>query len=100
MQTARGKGSLCAGKQDTDGAGIQLEKWCPGRLTYNQISVPVTFDSDNGSTVRFTVPSNPNLLQPGFYMVFLISTDNVPSVAMAATRLRATPPIVAKSPPT
>ena len=50
-------------------------------FAYNQISHPVSFDSNNGSTLTFTVPSNANLLPPSFYMVFLMSNDGVPSVA-------------------
>ena len=50
-------------------------------FSYNQISLPVDFNSNNGSTATFTVPNNPNLLPPSFYMVFLLSTDGVPSVA-------------------
>ena len=50
-------------------------------FAYNQISHPVNFDSLNDSTATFTIPSNPNLLPPSFYMVFLMSNDGVPSVA-------------------
>ena len=50
-------------------------------FAYNQISHPVNFDSNNGSTATFTIPDNPNLLPPSFYMVFLMSNDGVPSVA-------------------
>ena len=50
-------------------------------FTYNQISIPVAFDSNSGSVARITVPNNPNLLPPGFYMVFLLNTDGVPSTA-------------------
>ena len=50
-------------------------------FSYNQISVPVNFNSNNGSTVTFSVPNNANLLPPNYYMVFLMSQDGVPSVA-------------------
>ena len=50
-------------------------------LSYNHFNRRADFDSDNGSTATFTLPTNPNLLPPGFYMVFLMSTDGVPSVA-------------------
>ncbi|MEM6795252.1 MAG: galactose oxidase-like domain-containing protein, partial [Acidobacteriota bacterium] len=50
-------------------------------FSYNQISVPVSFDSSGGGAATFTVPDNPNLLPPNFYMVFLMSEDGVPSVA-------------------
>ncbi|MEM7587423.1 MAG: galactose oxidase-like domain-containing protein [Acidobacteriota bacterium] len=50
-------------------------------FTYNQISVPVAFDSNSGGLAKLTLPNNPNVLPPGFYMVFLINRDGVPSVA-------------------
>lgn len=50
-------------------------------FNYNQISVPVAPNSDNGSTLTFNVPNNTNLLPPGYYMAFLMSADGVPSVA-------------------
>ena len=57
----------------------------PGSQThsfaYNQISHPVNFNTNNGSTATFTIPNNSNLLPPNFYMVFLMSQDGVPSVA-------------------
>ncbi len=57
----------------------------PGSAThsfyYDQISVPVNLDSDNGSTATFTVTSNSNIFPPGYYLVFLMNNDGVPSVA-------------------
>ena len=50
-------------------------------FSYNQISERVEPNSNDGSNLTFTVPSNPNVLPPGFYMVFLMSNDGVPSVA-------------------
>ena len=50
-------------------------------FSYNQISVPVDFNSNDGTNVTFTVPANANVLPPSFYMVFLMSNDGVPSVA-------------------
>lgn len=50
-------------------------------FNYNQISVPVNLDASTGTTATFTVPNNPHRLPPGQYMVFLMSTDGVPSVA-------------------
>ena len=50
-------------------------------FAYNQISVPVSFDSTTASTLTFSLPGNANLLPPGFYMVFLMNEDGVPSVA-------------------
>ena len=48
---------------------------------YNQISEPVSLNSNDGTTLTFTVPANPNVLPPCYYMVFLMSSDGVPSVA-------------------
>ncbi|MEM7310325.1 MAG: galactose oxidase-like domain-containing protein [Planctomycetota bacterium] len=50
-------------------------------FNYNQISVPVDFDSVGAGTVSFTVPNNPNALPPGYYLAFLMNADGVPSVA-------------------
>lgn len=50
-------------------------------FSYNQISVPVNFDSNNSGTATFTIPNNPNQLPPSFYMVFLMNNEGVPSVA-------------------
>ena len=36
-------------------------------FAYNQISVPVDFDSSDGSTATFTIPGNPSLLPPSYY---------------------------------
>ena len=50
-------------------------------FSYNQISERVELNSNDGANLTFSVPSNPNVLPPGFYMVFLMSTDGVPSIA-------------------
>lgn len=53
---------------------------CTHAFTYNQISKPINFDGNTGGTATFTIPNNPNELPPGYYLVFLMSTDGVPSV--------------------
>ncbi len=50
-------------------------------FNFNQISVPVTLDSNSGTAATFTVPNNANVVPAGYYMVFLMSADGVPSVA-------------------
>lgn len=50
-------------------------------FAYNHVSHPVTLQNVNGSSATLTVPDNANLLPPGYYMVFLMSTDGVPSEA-------------------
>ena len=50
-------------------------------FSYNQVSERVDLDSNNSSSLTFTVPSNPNILPPCYYMIFLMSEDGVPSVA-------------------
>lgn len=50
-------------------------------FSYNQISEPVALAGVGGGSATFTIPSNPNVLPPNFYMVFLMSADGVPSVA-------------------
>lgn len=61
-------------------------------FNYNQISVPVSLDADTGSSLSFTIPSNPNLLPAGYYMAFLMSADGVPSVAEWVRIDGSTPP--------
>ncbi len=59
----------------------------PGSTThsfsYNQIGVPCSF-TDNGSSLTVSIPSNPNRLPPGYYMLFVLSNNSgtkVPSIA-------------------
>jgi hypothetical protein len=46
----------------------------------NQRYVPLTFQQATGGLTVQT-PSSPNLAPPGYYMLFIISSDGVPSVA-------------------
>lgn len=47
----------------------------------SQRLVDLEIVSKNGGVVRATVPQNPNLAPPGWYMLFLVNNDGVPSVA-------------------
>ncbi len=52
-------------------------------FTYNMIGAPCSY-TDNGSSLTVTIPSNPNRIPPGFYMLFIFSDNSgtkVPSVA-------------------
>ncbi len=52
-------------------------------FTYNMIGAPCSF-TDNGSSLTVTIPSNPNRIPPGYYMLFIFSNNSgtkVPSVA-------------------
>jgi hypothetical protein len=46
----------------------------------NQRSVDLPV-SGTGSSISVRVPDNPNLLPPGYYMMFAQNTAGVPSVA-------------------
>jgi hypothetical protein len=46
----------------------------------NQFFSPLTF-MKNGSTLSATAPSNANYAPPGFYMIFIVNGNGVPSVA-------------------
>jgi Domain of unknown function (DUF1929)/Kelch motif/Galactose oxidase, central domain len=56
----------------------------PGSNTHEidteQRSVPLTF-SVSGTTVSAQVPTNINLLPPGYYMLFVVNTTGVPAIA-------------------
>ena len=56
----------------------------PGSVTHDldaeQRMVPLSFTA-SGSTISATVPTNRNLLPPGYYMLFIVNSDGVPSVA-------------------
>jgi hypothetical protein len=45
-----------------------------------EVALPITHDSGTGE-LKVGLPSNPNLAPPGYYMVFLVSAQGVPSVA-------------------
>jgi hypothetical protein len=46
----------------------------------NQRFLPLTFTTGSG-TVTATAPQNANLAPPGWYMLFLVDTNGVPSEA-------------------
>ena len=47
----------------------------------NQRLVDLTINSRNGGIVKATVPQNRNIAPPGWYMLFLVDNNGVPSVA-------------------
>ena len=49
-------------------------------LDMNQRFVPLAIVSGS-SDVAITLPSNPNVAPPGYYMLFLLNSDGVPSLA-------------------
>jgi hypothetical protein len=49
-------------------------------VNMDQRYVPLSFTASGGS-VNATAPPNPNVAPPGVYMLFVIGTDGVPSVA-------------------
>lgn len=56
----------------------------PGSVTHSvnmeQRYIPLTF-SGSGTSLQATAPSNANIAAPGFYMLFLVDGDGVPSKA-------------------
>ncbi len=49
-------------------------------FTMDQRYVPLTFTAGSGS-LTVSAPANANLAPPGYYMLFLVSSSGVPSVA-------------------
>ncbi len=52
-------------------------------FSYNMIGVPLSY-TDSGSALTVSIPSNPNLIPPGYYLLFILSNNSgveVPSVA-------------------
>jgi hypothetical protein len=49
-------------------------------MNWSQHYVPLTFSSGSGS-LTVTAPVNSNLAPPGYYMLFLVNTNGVPSIA-------------------
>jgi hypothetical protein len=48
----------------------------------NQRFVPLAFSpTTDGAGLAVTVPSNPNVAPPGYYMLFILNGAGVPSVA-------------------
>ncbi len=53
-------------------------------FTYNMIGHPIWTGSDNDGTVDVTIPSNPNLIPPGYYMLYIYRNgggEKIPAVA-------------------
>ena len=47
----------------------------------DQRRVPLTFAAGAGNTYQLNIPSNPGVVLPGYYMLFAMNADGVPSVA-------------------
>ena len=45
----------------------------------SQRHVPLSFIVGPGGRLRATVPSNPNVAPPGYYMLFIVDGDGVPA---------------------
>lgn len=70
----------------------------------NGVSVPANF-TRSGTTLQIQVPSNPNDMPPGYYYLFIVNSNGVPSVAKIMqigdlTPLPATPIPTTPPPPT
>ena len=53
---------------------------CTHEINTDQRSVPLTF-TVSGTSVSATVPANVNVAPPGYYMLFVVNSNGVPSVA-------------------
>ncbi len=57
----------------------------PGAATHNfdqeQRFVPLSFSQGTGGELEVEAPPNPNLAPPGYYMLFVVNSDGVPSIA-------------------
>src|SRR5581483_3448176 len=53
-------------------------------INMNQRYLPLSFTT-NGNTLTVAAPANANLAPPGTYMLFVVDTDGVPSVASFVT---------------
>src|ERR1700733_4843236 len=67
-------------------AGITQEAWLGVGLraqTFNthQLFHSLIFTATSSTQLKVTAPANPNLAPPGYYMMFLINSAGVPSVA-------------------
>lgn len=57
----------------------------------NRRFVPLTFGQSGDTGLQIDAPAGPNVAPPGYYMLFLISTSGVPSVARFVRLLPADP---------
>jgi len=50
-------------------------------MNFSQRFLPLTFSVADGGSLTVTAPVNANLAPPGYYMLFLVDTNGVPSIA-------------------
>jgi hypothetical protein len=72
--------------QTPDAASIRSVVFMrPGASTHSinmeQRYVPLTFSQSGPDTLQITAPSEPNTAPPGYYMLFLLDGNQIPSVA-------------------
>ncbi|WP_280715780.1 galactose oxidase-like domain-containing protein [Kitasatospora sp. MAP5-34] len=69
----------------TDSPIVRAELIRPAAVTHssdpNQRFVDLPLTVNGGGSVNLNVPSNPNLAPPGYYMLFTVNANGVPSVA-------------------
>ncbi len=69
----------------TDSPIVRAELIRPAAVTHssdpNQRFVDLPLTVGTGGNVNLNVPSNPNLAPPGYYMLFTVNANGVPSVA-------------------
>jgi hypothetical protein len=71
------------------------------QLDFDQHFVPLTFTAGSG-TLSATLPSSPNVAPPGYYMLFIVNGNGVPSVASMihlGAPVDTTPPTVSMAAP-
>jgi hypothetical protein len=67
-----------------DGPILKAELIRPAAVTHSSdpnqrfVDLPMTVD---GNSISLNLTSNPNLAPPGWYMLFVVGTNGVPSVA-------------------
>ena len=47
----------------------------------DQRRIPLTFTAGTGNNYQLSIPSNPGVVLPGYYMLFAMNADGVPSVS-------------------
>jgi hypothetical protein len=50
-------------------------------VNFNSRYIPLTFTKNDSGRLTVQIPSNGNLVTPGFYMLFLLNSNGVPAVA-------------------
>jgi hypothetical protein len=75
-------GSFAVGTSETISSAVLIR---PSSVTHssdsNQRSIDLTLSNATASGATLTVPANPNLTPPGWYMLFVRNADGTPSVA-------------------